>query len=97
MAKFEHNQDGSVIVTLSESITVGKETLEKVTIPALRGAHMRVCPFVAGSESYRVEEFVEFAARIVIPVGAVDAMAPADAIEVGSEVATLMGKLRKGG
>lgn len=97
MAKFAHNDDGSVIVTLAAPVTVAGEKTDKATIPALRGEHMRVCPFVAGQPEVRIEQLVEFAARIVIPPGVVDAMTPDDSIQVGSEVAVLMGKSRTTG
>jgi hypothetical protein len=97
MATFAHNQDGSVIVTLAAPITLNGEKHDKVTIPALRGKHMRVCPFMAGQADVRIADLVEFAAEIVVPHGAVDEMTPSDAIQVGSEVALMLGKSRTTG
>lgn len=95
--KFDHNQDGSVIVKLSYPVTVNGEQTERATIPALRGKHLRVCPFNAGTADIPVGKLVEFAALIVMPVGVVDELDPVDAIAVGAEVAAQVGKSRRTG
>lgn len=97
MVEFDRNADGSVIVKLSEPIKVGNEEFSRLTIPALRGRHMRLCPFKAGDVDVPMGLLVEFAALIVQPAGAVDELDPLESLAVGAEVAALMGKGRATG
>lgn len=87
----EHNKDGSSIVRLSEPVTVGNEELTRVTIPALRGKHMRLAPWPLG-RPMTVGELIDFAARVVEPLGVVDELTAADARDVAVEVMLKLGK-----
>lgn len=94
----EQNADGSAIVYLKTPIRLKGEEYERVTVPALRGKHMRKCPIVAGATGeVPVGVLVEFAAQVVLPEGAVDEMTSEDAIRCAVEVASKMGKSQKTG
>lgn len=93
MATFERNQDGTVIVKLTTPIVFKGEELSRVTIPPLRGKHIKSCPFTLSElADVPIGKVVDFASRVVEPLGCVDEMAPLEAIEVGGELATMMGK-----
>jgi hypothetical protein len=81
MATFETNSDGTTIVILSEPIKVGKEELTRCTIPKLRGKHLMGLPPLDS-----LGQFIAFAARVVLPMGAVEEMCPEDANDVGNRL-----------
>ena len=92
---FDRNTDGSVIVKLAKPITLHGEQVDRATIPALRGKHMRICPFGADDgASVPMSKLVEFAALVVVPAGFVDELGPMEALAVAAEVATSVGKAR---
>ena len=87
------NADGSVIVKLATPITVDGDEVTRVTVPALKGRHMMLCPFKASDPgSVEIGAFVSFAALIVKPKGAIEEMSPADALAVAAEVGNSMNK-----
>ncbi len=91
MAEITKNTDGSCVVKLSGSIHVGGEEISRVTIPAIKGKHMRSAPFSAGV-NVTLGHLVTFAAEIIQPAGSVDEMSPDDAIYCAQEVAALLNK-----
>lgn len=94
MAEFLRNADGSTIVKLSAPIQVGGEELTRVTIPKLKGKHLKRAAFAT---EVTIGHLVALAAEIVQPAGAVDEMEPDDALAVANEVASVLGKARPGG
>lgn len=95
---FVHNAEGSVSIRLAKPVKVNGEEMSMATIPALKGKHMKVCPFGAGDgANVPFSKIVEFASIVVVPSGFVDELDPMDALAVGAEVAALMGKSRSTG
>ena len=88
--KFEHNQDGSVIVMLQAPIRVRGEEHDRLTIPALKGKHLKSAPFVGSDMA--IGQLVDWANKIVEPAGAVDELSVTDAMKVATEVATSLSK-----
>lgn len=87
MATFDTNSDGTIIMTLSEPVTVNGALHERVTIPKLRGRHLMGVPTLDSLGKY-----VELAARVVEPRGAVEEMCPGDAVAVADQLLSVMGK-----
>jgi hypothetical protein len=87
MIDFEKNQDGTIIVKLDAPIAVDGEQLDRLTIPALTGKHLKHCPFpLSSAGTATLGQLVEFASKIVEPIGCVDALKPVDALAVASHV-----------
>lgn len=84
--KFTRNADGSTIGVLSAPVTVGPVSHDRITIPALKGKHMRKFGMVLGDGSTTIGVLIQLAAEVVEPAGIVDEMAPSDAMDVGLEV-----------
>lgn len=94
--KFEDNKDGSVIVILDAPVVVGKEDISRLTLPALRGKHLRKAPWhLVGAPS--LGDVCEFAAEIVEPHGAFDELDASDARDVALHVGAMLGKRRATG
>lgn len=89
--KFDENPDGSVIVKLDAPIKVDGAELGRLTIPKLRGKHLRLAPwFLVGSP--RTGELAEFAALVVEPPGAFDELEATDARDIAIHVGLMLGK-----
>jgi hypothetical protein len=99
MVEFERNKDGSVIVKLGAPIRVAGASFDtdRLTIPAIKGKHLRKAPFNVGGTT-TLGQLVEFAAMVVEPIGCVDELDPMDSLTVATEVgACLSGKKTSGG
>lgn len=89
---FDHNKDGSIIVKLDAPIKLRGEEHQRLTIPAIKGKHMRLCT-IKGDGSDTVGTLIEFAAQVVEPIGSVDELEPMDAVTVAGAVrASIEGK-----
>jgi hypothetical protein len=94
VAMIQHNDDGSVILTLLKSITIDGEKLERVTLRALTGKDMRKATF---TDEPTVGQMIDLAAHVVEPPGAIDVMGAADACDAGLAVGQMLGKSRTSG
>lgn len=89
------NADGSVVVRLLEPVTFDGEKITRVTLPALRGRHMRSAPMF--DEGITLGDLIEWASKVVQPAGIVDELSPGDCITLAEELATSVGKSRPPG
>jgi len=91
----EYNRDGSCILRLTRpcAFTVdGRgERVERLTIPALTGRHMRRASWSL-SEGANIGDMISFACEVVEPVGIVDALPAWVARQVSVEVFVALGK-----
>ena len=93
MDNIARNEDGSVVITLTTPIQLDGDEVTKVTIPALKGKHMMLCPYrAADPTSVEIGAIVSFAALVVKPKGAIEEMSPTDALAVAAEVGNSMSK-----
>jgi hypothetical protein len=72
--EFHKNSDGSVICVLSTPVKFKGEEHERVTVPALKGKHLKV---VSADDTSAT-----IASKVVEPVGIYDELVIADAVEV---------------
>ena len=89
--------DGSVELTLGTPINVGTERIEKLTLRPLKTPDMRSLP--AGDESaWNLGVFLDLASRLAeVPPSTIDALDPADALEVVGIAAVFFGRGRQTG
>ena len=87
----EANSDGTAIVKLARPVTWKGEALSRLTIPRITGKHMRHATWEYGSQ-ISVGQLVDFAARVVEPLGVVDELDADIARDIGMEVVLHLGK-----
>jgi hypothetical protein len=92
----EANADGTVIVKLAQPITFAGQPLSRLTIPALRGKHMRLATWPFGLRPTMGQLF-ELAAQVIEPAGALDELDAWIARDVAGELILLLGKSRPTG
>jgi len=92
MPKLLENSDGSAVVVLDDEVRFKGDEIVRVTIPALRGKHMRLITWDAASGSATGGQLAEFAAQVVTPAGVFDELTPRDALYVTQAVNNLLGK-----
>lgn len=101
MATVEHNADGSAVIILEKPVTftAGKEEDEtnRLTVPALRGKHLRMLPVELGESKVQWADIANFAARITLPAGAFDELEWNDSKFVTEVVIGMVGKAQGGG
>ena len=85
------NASEATIVVVAHPFKLNGEETEKVTIPAIRGKHLARIPFRYGTIP-TIGQQVEWASWVVQPLGAIEEMHPADAIEISNEVYAQLGK-----
>jgi hypothetical protein len=89
--KFEENADGSAIVKLDRPVTFKGEDYARLTIPKLKGKHLRKAPwYLIGSP--RTGELAEFAANVIEPEGVFDELDAMDARDIALHVGAMLGK-----
>lgn len=88
----QKNSDGTLIVELPEPVSMNGETYTRLTIPKIKGKHLKKCPISVGSDGkVNIGNLVEFASIVVTPAGIVDELEPGAAMEVASLVASFLG------
>ncbi len=95
MITFSENSDGSRVGKLDKPVRVGKEDVDRITLPALTGRHMRHAKF-KGAE-IDIGQLVDFASHVALPVGVVDELSAMDSMAVATEVAVMLGKSQGSG
>jgi hypothetical protein len=94
--KFDENKDGTMIVTLDAPVVLGGEEISRLSVPKLRGKHLRNAPWgLTGNAT--LGQLCEFAASIVLPEGAFDELDATDARDVALHVGGMLGKRRATG
>lgn len=87
----EENADGSAIVKLQKPVMLDGQPLDRLTVPALRGKHMRHASWAYGSVP-TMGQVIGFAAEVVLPRGALDELEAHVARDLAVEVTLLLGK-----
>lgn len=91
----EYNRDGSCIVKLTRPVAFvvdgRRERVERLTIPALTGRHMRLASWSL-ADGANIGDMISFACEVVEPVGIVDALPAWVARQVSVEVFIALGK-----
>lgn len=89
--KLEDNADGSVIVLLDAPVKFDGEAQQRITIPKLKGKHLRLATWTIGQVP-TLGQLSEFAAQVVEPSGIFDDLDPNDARDVAVHVGMRLGK-----
>jgi len=95
MASVEYNKDGSAIIKV-ETFKLNGEEHSRVTVPPLRGRHMRKIGWSGGAE-VAIGKLVDLAAEIIEPAGSIDSMSSEDALFCATVVADFLGGRRQTG
>ena len=87
----EENRDGSAIVKLARPLELDGRQLSRLTIPALTGRHLRKVPW-SYTKPATLGEVATFAADVIEPEGALDALPAKLANDLAAEVLIRLGK-----
>jgi hypothetical protein len=85
------SENGPTIVVLAHPFQFKGETQDRVTIPHLTGKHLMRLNIRDGN-SATIGDQIAWASWVVLPLGAVEDMHPADALAVGGKLFELLGK-----